>query len=219
MKIIEKFPNVYELDGFLATKSIASGTKVYGERIVREEGAEYRIWDLYRSKLAAAIKKGLKEFPISRSSKVLYLGAASGTTASHVSDVVAQGELYCVEFAQRSMRDLISVCEARPNMMPIFADARQPQDYSKEVGQVDVLYQDVAQPDQAKILLSNANACLKKGGYAMLCIKSQSIDVTADPKVVYEKVIAQLEPSFEVLQKIDLHPYDKEHLFLLLRKK
>jgi len=219
MKIIEKFPNVFELDGFLATKNLVPGKKVYGERIVKEEGAEYRIWDLHRSKLAAAVKKGLKEFPIPPSSKVLYLGAASGTTASHISDILTSGELYCVEFAQRSMRDLIAVCEARPNMMPIFADARQPQDYSKEVGKVDVLYQDVAQPDQSKILISNANACLKKGGYAMFCVKSQSIDVTMDPQKVYEIVLRELESTFEVLQKIDLHPYDKEHLFLFLRMK
>ncbi|MBS3069191.1 fibrillarin-like rRNA/tRNA 2'-O-methyltransferase [Candidatus Micrarchaeota archaeon] len=219
MKIIEKFPNVYELDGWLATKSICVGTRVYGERIVREGKDEYRTWDLHRSKLAAAIKKGLKEFPIAPSSKVLYLGAASGTTASHISDILTKGELYCVEFAQRSMRDLIAVCEARPNMVPIFADARTPSQYSKDIGECDVLYQDVAQPDQSKILLSNANACLKYGGFSMLCIKSQSIDVTKDPKIVYEKVIADLEPCFEVLQKIDLHPYDEDHLFLHLRKK
>ena len=117
------------------------------------------------------------------------------------------------------MSDLIAVCEVRTNMMHIFADARTPLDYSKEVGKVDILYQDVAQPDQSKILISNAKACLKKGGYAMFCVKSQSIDVTMDPQKVYEIVISELEGTFEVLQQIDLHPYDKEHLFLFLRMK
>jgi fibrillarin-like pre-rRNA processing protein len=193
--------------------------RVYGEKLVRVGEEEYRIWDVYRSKLAAAIKKGLREMPIKDGSRVLYLGAASGTTASHVSDIVGkEGLVYCVEFAPRAMRDLISVCERRENMVPLLADARKPETY-KEVGKVDVIYEDVAQPDQAQILIKNANLFLKKGGYAMLAVKSQSIDITEEPKRVYEQVESELKPHFEILEKYELAPFDKAHLFILLRKK
>ncbi|OIO22059.1 fibrillarin [Candidatus Micrarchaeota archaeon CG11_big_fil_rev_8_21_14_0_20_47_5] len=213
------FENVFLVQGKIATKNLAEGSKVYGERLVREREGEYRIWDLYRSKLAAAIRKGLKELPIKEGSRVLYLGAASGTTASHVSDIVGEkGVVFCIEFAQRSIRDLIGICEKRKNMAPILADARKPRDYS-DIGQVDVIYEDVAQPNQDEILLANAKAFLKKGGFAMIAIKSQSIDVTAAPKKMYEQVKVNLQGDFEILQEIELSPFDKDHLFLLLRKK
>lgn len=204
----------------LATISLAPGTRVYGEKLVREGGKEYRIWDLHRSKLAAAIHKGLKEMPIKPGAKVLYLGAASGTTASHVSDIVGnEGEVYCVEFFQRSMRELISVCEKRENMLPIMGDARSPQDYSEGIGKVDVIYQDVAQPDQADIFIKNSKLFLKKGGWGMIAIKSQSIDVTRQPKKVFEEFIAKVGSEIDVSQEIELSPYDLEHLFIVGRKK
>ncbi len=218
MEISEKFPGVYVVDGKMATKSIAPGTRVYGERIIRGEGCEYRIWDLYRSKLAGALKKGLEGLEIAPGSKVLYLGAATGTTPSHVADIVgANGELYCVEFAQRSMRELIQVCEKRPNMMPIHADANNPIEY-EDVGKVDVVYQDVSQPNQPEILIKNCDMFLKNGGMAYLCVKSQSIDVTLPPQKVFEMVKKQLEGHFSIEQEIELAPYDLDHLFLALRK-
>jgi len=85
--------NIYEckyMDGTtrLCTKNLAVGYRVYGERLVRYKDVEYREWNAFRSKLAGAIMKGLKYNPIYRGSKVLYLGIASGTTASHISDIV-----------------------------------------------------------------------------------------------------------------------------------
>ena len=219
--IEEKFPGVYLLNRRLATRNFSPGYRVYGEKLESENGVEYRMWDLYRSKLAGAIHKGLKEMPIKPGSIVLYLGASTGTTPSHVSDIVGEdGGVYCVEFAQRSMRDLISVCEKRSNMLPIMGDARQPQEYADQIdGKVDVIYQDVAQPDQADIFLKNSRMFLKKGGWGMIAIKSQSIDVTRQPKKVFEEFVAQMGPEIDVSDQIELTPYDLEHLFISGKKK
>ena len=213
------FDGVFRIERRICTRNLIRGNKVYGERTVEESGEQYRVWDLYRSKLAGAINKGLKEMPIKDGGKILYLGAATGTTASHISDIVGKGGVvFCVEFAQRSMRDLIGVCEKRENMMPILADANKPSEYA-EIGKVDVVYQDVAQPNQDEILIKNGIEFLQKGGYAMVAIKSQSIDVTAKPKDTYDRFKGALGKEFEILQEIELFPYDKDHLFLLLRKK
>ena len=216
----EKFPGVYIVNGRLATKNLAPGYRVYGEKLVAEGGVEYRMWDIYRSKLAAAIHKGLREMPIMPGASVLYLGAATGTTASHVSDIVGEeGIVYCVEFAQRSMRDLLSVCERHENMMPIMGDARMPQEYAEGIGKVDVVYQDVAQPDQAEIFIKNSKLFLDKGGWGMIAIKSQSIDVTRQPRKVFEEFVQKMGPEIDVSQQIELSPYDLEHLFIAGKKK
>ncbi len=217
----EIFQGVFMVGGKLATRNFAPGTRVYGEKLAQEGEAEYRMWDLYRSKLAAAIHKGLKEMPIKPGSIVLYLGASTGTTPSHVSDIVGEdGGVYCVEFAQRSMRDLLNVCERRENMLPIMGDARLPQEYAEQIeGKVDVIYQDVAQPDQDEIFLKNSRMFLKKGGWGMIAIKSQSIDVTRQPKKVFEQFVRNMAPEMDVQQQIELAPYDLEHLFISGKKK
>ncbi len=221
--IAELFPGIFRIDGKLATRNFAPGTRVYGEKLVSVKNEEYRMWDLYRSKLAGAIAKGLSHVPIAPGSLVLYLGAASGTTPSHVSDIVGEdGAVFAVEFAQRSMRDLLDVCKSRPNMMPIFGDARMPDEWGAalEGHKVDVLYEDVAQPDQDAILMRNAQKFLKKDGIAMLCIKSQSIDVTQAPEKTYGQVVERLEAGgFETLQTIRLDPYDKDHMFWMGKRK
>ena len=213
----EMFGGVYNLGGAIATKSFAPGIQVYNEKIVRKEGIECRIWNPYRSKLSAALKKGLKTFPFKKGSKVLYLGASTGTTVSHVSDILGKtGEIYAVEIASQCMKSLLRLADERENVIPIHADARKPKDY-EDVGKVEIVYQDVAQPDQDEILIENAKMFLKKGGIAMIAIKSQSIDVTLDPKEVFERVLKNLEKHFEILEKIKLEPYDKDHLFVVLK--
>ena len=207
---------VYKLNWAIATRSLAPGTRVYKEKLVKSKEGELRIWNPYRSKLSAAIKKGLKHFPFRENSKVLYLGASTGTTVSHVSDIVGKnGEIYAVEIATTAMKNLLKLTDKRENIIPIHGDARKPQEY-EEVGGVEIIYQDVAQPDQDDILVKNAKMFLKKGGTAMIAIKSQSIDVTLEPKKVFEKVLANLEKHFNVLEKIKLEPYDKDHLFVVL---
>ncbi|MCX6776463.1 MAG: fibrillarin-like rRNA/tRNA 2'-O-methyltransferase [Candidatus Micrarchaeota archaeon] len=144
--------------------------------------------------------------------------AAAGVTPSFISDIVGKkGVVYCIEFAPRSMRDLLYVCEKRSNMLPVLADARKTEEYAKEVRKVDVVYEDVAQPDQEGIMIGNARQFLRKGGYAMLAIKSQSVDVTKKPSEVYERMLEKLRKHFEILEQYELSPFDKDHLFVLMR--
>jgi fibrillarin-like pre-rRNA processing protein len=203
----------------LATRNFSPGKNVYGERLVKYEGVEYRIWDAFRSKLAAAILKGLRTVPIRPNHSVLYLGAASGTTASHISDIVGKkGHVYCVEFASRSIRDLVeNVCPYRPNTSPILEDARFPQKYSIFIrGKVDDVYCDIAQPEQAKVLVDNANRFLKNSGWVMLAVKAQSIDVTKEPSEVYRAEVKVMKThGFIIEQLVQLEPYDKAHAMIV----
>ncbi|MCS7385915.1 MAG: fibrillarin-like rRNA/tRNA 2'-O-methyltransferase [Candidatus Methanomethylicota archaeon] len=220
----EKFEGVYwaEMeDGSkrLATVNLAPGFKVYGELLIKYQGVEYRIWNAYRSKLAAAILKGIEHISVKPRLKVLYLGAATGTTASHVSDIVGpEGTVYCVEFAPRVVRELITVCERRKNMIPILADARKPSLYRTIVPQVDAIYCDVAQPEQAKLLADNADMFLKDGGEIMLAIKARSVDVTMAPSEVYKREIDTLKRrGFEIIGTVHLEPFDKAHAMVVAR--
>lgn len=211
------FPGVFRSQGHLFTKSRFLGFRVHGERRVMHKGNEYREWSPYHSKLAAAIAKGLKTFPFKKGQNVLYLGAAQGVTSSFLSDIIGpEGNLYCVEFAPRAMRDLIFVCEKRDNMHPILEDAMRVEKYAEDVGPVDVLFQDVAAKEQAEILLRNATL-LKEGGFAALAVKSQSIDSAVDPAVVYRKTLDQLS-SLKLIEKFRLDPFEKDHLFCLFQK-
>ena len=203
----------------LATRNLTPGRNVYGERLVRYGGVEYRVWDAFRSKLAAAIHKNLKTVPIKPNHRVLYLGAASGTTASHVSDIVGEkGHVYCVEFASRALRELVNnVCAYRVNMSPILEDARFPEKYGMLIGgNVDDVYCDIAQPEQAKILADNADLFLKKSGWIMIAVKAQSIDVTKEPSEVYEHEIKVLENrGFRIEEVVHLEPYDIAHAMIV----
>lgn len=206
----------------LATRNFDPGKVVYGEKLIPVEGIEYRTWDPRRSKLGAMI---LKKFNISlkQDSKVLYLGAASGTTVSHVSDIVSEGAVYAVEFAPRSMRDLIGLASRRKNIYPILADAGKPDSYAHIVEPVDLIFQDVAQPNQAEIASRNAARYLKRDGYLLLSIKARSIDTVANPKEVFKEEAKKLEqafePKFEILNAKDLMPYHEDHLGVLAKLK
>ncbi len=220
------FPAIYQVtleNGAqkLATRNLTPGRNVYGEKLVKHRGVECRLWDPFRSKLAAAILKNLKNVPIKPSHKVLYLGAASGTTASHISDIVGEkGHVYCVEFASRSIRELVNnVCTFRLNMSPILEDARFPEKYEMFInGEVDDVYCDIAQPEQAKILADNADLFLKKSGWIMLAVKAQSIDVTKEPSEIYKREVRVLENrGFHIEGIVDLEPYDKAHAMVVAR--
>ena len=219
-----KFPGVYIViddDGSekIATKNLVPGQKVYGERVIKWDGEEYRIWNPNRSKLGAAILNGLKNFPIKPGSTVLYLGIASGTTASHVSDIVGwEGKIFGIEFSPRVLRELVPLVEERRNIIPILGDATKPEEYRALVTKVDVIFEDVAQPTQAKILIDNAKAYLKSGGYGMISVKSRSIDVTKEPEEVFKEVEKELSEYFEVVERISLEPYEKDHALIVVRK-
>jgi fibrillarin-like pre-rRNA processing protein len=219
MKIVKKFDGIFFVGKKLATINLVPGNKVYGEDLIQSGRKEYRTWDFYRSKPAAAIKKGIKHMPLKRSMSVLYLGAASGTTLSHFSDIVDKdGLIYGVDIAERVLRDLIPHAEKRGNIVPILADARLPETYNNLVfGKVDLLYEDVASKDQIEILIRNAEAFLKVGGHAMIAIKSQSIDVTKKPREIYKDCLKKLSKHFEIVDKVELDPYEKMHLFVVLK--
>ncbi len=213
------FADVYSIDNRLATKNLVKGRTVYDENLILHQGNEYRSWTPYRSKLSAAVMNGLKTFAIKKDSCVLYLGASTGTTASHVSDIVGkEGRVYCVEISERSMRDLINVCQSRSNMLPILSDAHKIENYSKIVEECDVIYQDISAKEQAEIMKKNSRF-LKKGGIAYFVIKSQSVDISKPPSEVFKSELAKLTEDFEILEKLSLEPYDSAHMFAVLKKK
>ena len=85
-------------------------------------------------------------------------------------------------------------------MAPIMANANLPETYFNMVTAVDVVYQDIAQRNQADIFLKNCNLYLQKGGFALLCVKSRSVDITKKPKQVFEMVKIDIEKE---LAKVD----------------
>jgi len=224
MNVEETSPGVFRLDvdskRIIATRNLTPGLTVYGEQLVEVDGVEYRSWVPYRSKLAASILKGMADVPLRSGDKVLYLGVASGTTCSHISDIIgSEGHVWGVDFAPRSMRDLVhNVVRHRGNISPILADARDPGSYSVIVPTVDAIYADVAQPDQADIVVKNAERFLKKGGWTMMAVKSRSIDVTRSPQEVYAGEVETLKRGgFRVESVLELDPYEKDHAMVTAR--
>ena len=201
----------------LATQNLVPGNQVYNERLVQHKGSEYRIWNPFRSKLAAAIMNDLKNFPFNQKSDVLYLGVSTGTTISHISDIVNQGgTIFGIEHASRVARDFLDrVASHRKNIVPIIQDARRPEEFFSVYKKVDIVYVDIAQPDQTNIAIENCRLYLKSGGYLFLVIKTRSIDVVKDPKMVIKDEIKKLETLFEIKQTINLHPYDKDHAMVI----
>lgn len=171
------------------------------------------MWNPFRSKLAAAILGGIGNIYIKPGTKVLYLGAASGTTVSHVSDIVGlEGLVYAVEFSHRSGRDLINVAKKRTNIVPIIEDARHPHKYRMLMGMVDVVFADVAQPDQARIVAINAHHFLKNQGHFVISIKANCIDSTAEPAKVFAGEVKKLQlEKMKPQEQITLEPYERDH--------
>lgn len=212
----EKTNGIFELDGHLATRNLNQGVKVYGEKLVEYKDNEFRLWDPGRSKLAAALLNGLENFKIQFDSKILYLGASAGTTSSHISDIATNGLIYCVEFSPRMMRELLTVCRERNNMMPLLEDANKPQNYLPLIEKVDLLYSDVAQPNQTEIFMENMRMFLKEEGQGILMVKARSIDVTRNPRQIFREEASKLkEHGFQVVEKVDLNPYEKDHRCLV----
>jgi len=200
----------------LATLNLDQGKSVYGEKLLMLHGFEFRLWDPFRSKLAAALTRGL-EFELLPNTRVLYLGASTGTTVSHISDIVgANGRIFAVESSSRVGRELINnVSSRRKNVIPIISDARKPRAYFSIYDTIDLVYCDIAQPDQTAIAIENCNVYLKRGGTLLLVVKARSIDVTMDPKKVVKREVKKLEHNcFTILQVVNLDPFDKDHAFV-----
>ncbi|OGS42035.1 MAG: hypothetical protein A3K67_07805 [Euryarchaeota archaeon RBG_16_62_10] len=210
LKPVKGVPGVFTDGKDLLTINAAPWYNVYGERLEEVEGIQYRVWNPHRSKLSALIHLGVKGFGLDRSTKVLYLGAASGTTASHVSDVVSDGVVFAVEISERSFRQLVKVAESRKNLIPILEDANCPEEYAHMIEGVGFVYQDIAQRNQVDIFVKNM--CAFEAEHGILMLKSRSVNVNRRPKDVYSEVRkALVSARFKVREVIDLDRYAKDH--------
>ena len=210
--------DVFSKDDGLATRNLTPGISVYGEELITED-VEYRLWNPRRSKLSAAILNGLKNLNIDNDFKVLYLGASTGTTVSHISDIAYNGKIYAVEFSPVTAKKLTRLSRQRHNIYPILEDATKPREYMNITEKVDFVYCDVAQPTQSELFMKNMNLFAKDDASGMLMIKARSIDVIQKPKKIFKQEEKKLkEKGFKIIEKIKLEPYEKDHIAFLVEK-
>jgi len=209
-------------EDLLLTKNLVPGESVYGEKRISVDNAdgtktEYRVWNPFRSKLAAGILGGIDHIHIAPGKKVLYLGGASGTTVSHVADIVGPtGVVYAVEFSHRVGRELIAMAKKRTNVIPIIEDARYPQKYRMLVSMVDVVFADVAQPDQARIIALNSHMFLKTGGHIVISIKANCIDSTMEAAKVFASEVKKMQAeNIKPQEQLTLEPYERDHALVV----
>ncbi|MHA1272606.1 MAG: fibrillarin-like rRNA/tRNA 2'-O-methyltransferase [Promethearchaeota archaeon] len=219
-----RYYNVY-ISGNIAkpklfTKNLVPGKSIYGEKRILFHGIEYRKWNPYRSKLAALLLKNPEINPFKEGQHCLYLGASTGTTISHLSDILLEGIIYGVEFAERSMRQLIQNIKKRKNIIPILGDARYPEEYARNIfSEVDLIYQDVAQPNQAEIAIVNSNYYLKNDGIIIMAVKSQSIDSITKPEKVFANEKKKLEnEGFKIIESVNIHDYAANHVIFVIKR-
>lgn len=112
----------------------------------------------------------------------MYLGASTGTTVSHISDIVINGRIYAVEFSPTTAKKLVQLSHQRSNIAPILGDATKPKGYLNIVEKSDLVYCDVAQPTQTELFMKNMNLFSTDAGVGLLMIKARSIDVVQNPK-------------------------------------
>jgi fibrillarin-like pre-rRNA processing protein len=224
MKITKsKIFEVYEKEGrrkSILTINLNPGKQVYDEKLIIENGIEYREWNPRKSKLAAAILKGCPNIGIRKGDTVLYLGASTGTTPSHVSDIVGkEGFVFALDFAPRVVRELVFLCEERPNMAPLLEDANQPNKYKDKLTKVDIVYQDIAQRNQSEIFLKNCDLYLKPNGYGLFAVKARSIDVARRPKDIFKQVRQEIEKELIIIDEKNLEPFEMDHVMFICKKK
>lgn len=220
MNQVNKFPGVFvETKGKWKNYFVMGRKPYFGERVAKIKGEKYRAVDPERSKLFAAIAKGISQIGFKEDSSVLYLGASHGYTVSYLLDMVKKGEIYALDFAPRTTRDLIFIAAERPNVAPLMADANQPDLYKEYVPQVDVVFMDIAQKNQVEIFEKNVNMFLKPGGFGLLALKARSVDVTRKPKDIFRDVKVDLEKMYNVVDYRELDPYEKDHAFYVVKKR
>lgn len=215
---------VYLKNGEIATKNLTPGLNVYGEKLIKEQEnednpVEYRMWNPCRSKLSAALLNGLSELKLKPDTKVLYLGASTGTTVSHISDITYNGLIYAVEFSPVTMKKLIRLSQTRNNIAPLLADATKPKQYMNKVEKVDLLYCDVAQAKQSELFIDNMNLFLKEEGQGLITIKARSIDVIQKPKKIFKEEANKIKSKgYSIIERVKLEPYEKDHVAFLVEK-
>jgi fibrillarin-like pre-rRNA processing protein len=205
----------------LFTRLLDGATPGTVRTVTDGEGAVYRSFPPAATKLAALVKAGARSWPFLPDSRVLYLGAGAGTTASYVSDICPRGTVVAVEFAPEPFRALVEVARDRPNVLPVLADAREPATYSVQVGPpVDVVYQDVAQRDQWEIARRNVMTLMAPDGKLILVVKARSVDVTRRAGAVFEDVARQAaKAGFRVLETVDLDAFAEGHAVLVIERR
>jgi fibrillarin-like pre-rRNA processing protein len=212
-------PNFIQKGRKLLTLNLVPGISQFNENLIKADGREYREWDPKRSKLAAAIAKGVKNPGINENSIILYLGAAHGYTPSFISDIAKNGKIFALDFAPRVVRDLVYLSANRKNIAPILGDANHPESYFTKISQqTDILYMDVAQKNQTEIFLKNVRIYLKKGGIGLLALKARSIDVASKPEKIFKQARKELEKEVKVLEQKNLNPFERDHCFFVVRK-
>lgn len=199
----------------LWTEALGEPPDVYGERVAAFGDRILRRWEAGRSKLAAALLRGY-EGPIpAPSERWLYLGAASGTTASHVADLVGgEGTVYAVEKSLRPTVRLLRLAERYPNLLPILADARRPDEYAGDVSLCDGLYVDIAQADQVEIALANARRFLRRDGTVLIALKTASMGREKDPAGHLAAARARLEEVLDLERPVPLDPFHRRHYLI-----
>ncbi len=201
------------------TKNLTPGFKVYDEETKIFDNTEYRFWNPYKSKIAAALMKGLK-LDFKNFNNILYLGAASGTTISHISDIFGSSNknIFAVEFSREPFIDLFFLSKKRNNIIPFFEDAFKTKNYFKFIPKIDFLFMDIAQKNQVEILKKNI-VFLNENSIILLALKAKSISVSKSNKQIYFEVKKSLEETFIILQELNLEPYEKDHKVYLLKLK
>ena len=219
-KIFEVYEEKRKKQTNLYTKNSVKGQRVYNERLVKQDNDEFRQWNPEKSKLASTILKGSTNIGIRKGDVVLYLGCSTGTTPSHISDMIGKdGFLFGLDPAPRVLRDFVFLCEKRKNMTALLEDANHPENYKDNISEVDIIYQDVAQRNQTEIFLKNCDIFLKKGGYGLLAVKARSIDVTKKPKQIFNQVREELEKHLIIIDYRTLDPFELDHCMYICKKK
>jgi fibrillarin-like pre-rRNA processing protein len=214
-----RWPQVWREGKELFTRNGVPGVKVYGETLRTVGDAEYRAWDPWRSKLAALLLRDAPAELLAPPRSVLYLGGAHGTTASHLSDLWPGTPIFVVEKSPSSFAPLLALAKKRTNLLPILADAQLPERYRADVGEVDLLYQDVAQRDQVRIFRENSEACLADHGRGILMLKVRSVTQRRpSAAIARESRVALGRAGFTVEGEWTLAPFAREHVALAVRR-
>lgn len=209
-------PGIYEKEGLIYTKNVDLGNSIYGENLIQFEEVEYRRWIAKRSKVGAAVQNGM-DIELSPDMNVLYLGAASGTTVSHFSDILEEGLVVGVEYSDTVIKGLVNLAERRDNIAPVLANARNPEEYEKYLEEYDYVFQDISQRDQAEIFLKNCRKYLKVDGIGLLAIKARSISDSRPKNEIFDEVKEKVSEEMEITDEVALDPYEEDHLVIIVR--
>lgn len=209
-------PGVFSHNDLIFTRNADPGHKVYGENLIEIEGIEYRRWVEKRSKVGAAIQNGMN-IELKPGFDVLYLGAASGTTVSHFSDILREGLIVAVEYSDTVIKGLVNLAERRENIAPVLGNARNPEEYNDYIDEYDYVFQDISQKDQAEIFLKNCRKYLISGGIGLLSIKARSISDSRPKEEIFDEVKDKVSAEYDIVDEIELEPYEKEHLVIKIK--